>query len=157
MDKMGTVEIEEDQEERIPDLIGDDILNMKGFLFHGMVFFFDEPNQEHSNGMEIDVVDSNSNTVSIKIPPTSSPSQAIARFGGAHLLHTEHTTLSSVPSDLKSTITHIIAHHDSDLKDLRRQVSIWEARKIPRIMSQEWIEVCWKEGTRVAEEGYIAR
>ena len=154
MDKMGIVKIEKDDKEEEGDLanfFGDEILNMKAFLFHKMVFFFDQSLPSPSRN--------NDTPTSTPHPHDSSTFQAksTARFAGAHVLPTQYITLSSVPANLKSTITHIIAHADSDVADLRRQVSKWEGRRIPRVMNHEWIRVCWEEGTRVDEGAYVAR
>ncbi|KIY03939.1 uncharacterized protein Z520_00631 [Fonsecaea multimorphosa CBS 102226] len=162
MAKMGTVEIEEEEVERVPDLFGDEFFNMKGFMFHGLVFFFDQPPipKARNGTAQSSSLDSNSTTPSTTTAAanSTSSSQALAQFASAHVLSpTTYTTLSSIPSDLRSTITHIISSPESDLADLRRQVSRWDTRKIPRIMTQEWIDVCWKEGTRVDEEAYVAR
>ena len=153
MGRMDSVDMEQDEVD-VPELFGDGTLNMRGFLFRGMVFFFDRPDQAHSNGMGVETATA---TTSDPLPPSSLPAQLTARFAGAHILPPEYTTLGSLPPHLKSSITHIIAHLDSDLKDLRRHVSKWERVKIPRIMNQDWIEVCWNESTRVDEEAYVAR
>ncbi|OCT45099.1 DNA ligase 4 [Cladophialophora carrionii] len=173
MNKMGTVDIEEDEEKRIPDLFGDDFLNTKGFLFHGMVFYFDldedgpgkiarearaaaaaqsmKSNATSMSG-EDDEAFAESNSSS-RLTTTSL--KAIAKFAGAEVLSSEHGMLASVPPKLKSRITHIIAHRASEWSSLRKEVSRWNARKIPRIVTTEWMEVCWEDGTRVDEEAYV--
>ncbi|OQV04258.1 hypothetical protein CLAIMM_09169 [Cladophialophora immunda] len=157
MTKMGIVDIEEEEGERIPDLFGDEFLNMKGFMLHGLVLFFDQPIPAAQKATA-PLSSSNSKTTSKTAAVTATYcTQALAQFAGAHLLSPTYTALSSVPSNLRSTITHIIADPASDLGDLRRQVSRWGTRKIPRIVTREWIDICWKEGTRVDEEAYIAR
>ncbi|OAP62915.1 hypothetical protein AYL99_02142 [Fonsecaea erecta] len=155
MTKMGTVDIEDEEWNRIPDLFGDDFLNMKGFMFHGLVFFFDQPVPAAQNGTAPSSSLA-SNTASTTTTAISS-AQALAQFASARILPSTYTTLSSIPRDLRSTVTHIISSPASDLGDLRRQVSKWDTRKIPRIVTSEWIDICWKEGTRVDEEAYIAR
>ncbi|OAG44790.1 hypothetical protein AYO21_00751 [Fonsecaea monophora] len=157
MAKMGTVDIEDEERNRIPDLFGDDFLSMKGFMFHGLVFFFDQPASVARNGTAQPPHLDSSATSSMTMANTAHSTQAIAQFASAQVLSLTYTTLSSVPSDVRATITHIIANRASDLGDLRKQVSRWDTRKIPRIVTHEWIDVCWKEGTRVDEEAYIAR
>ncbi|EXJ55863.1 hypothetical protein A1O7_08794 [Cladophialophora yegresii CBS 114405] len=149
MDKMGSVDIEEGEEKRIPDLFGDEFFNMKGFLFHGMVFYFDLD----TDGLE-DVAGYAENEASSGLTTTSL--KAIAKFAGAEVLSPEYAMLASVPPKLKTTITHIIAHPASDLSSLRKEVARWTARKIPRILTRGWIQKCWNEGTRVDEEAFVA-
>ncbi|EXJ76799.1 uncharacterized protein A1O5_01307 [Cladophialophora psammophila CBS 110553] len=162
MAKMGIVDIEEEEKERVPDLFGEEFLNMKGFMFHGLVLFFDQPGpavqKDEAQPFRLGAETTFTTTTTTATATATASSQALARFASATVLPRRYTTLSSIPSDLRTTITHIIAHPSvSDLVDLRRQVSRWETRKIPRIVAREWIEACWKEGTRVDEEAYIAR
>lgn len=154
MQKMDTLTFEDDQE-AIPDLFGDEILNMKGFLFFGLVFFFDLPHSRsvQANGSDVEAQGSDTALLGLSSPS----SEAIARFAGAQVIPSTYSALASLPSHLKSTITHIITGPCSDLADLRRQVSRWDTRKIPMIVKYEWIDVCWNEGTRVDEREYISR
>ena len=168
MDKMGTVDTSDGEDLRIPDLFGDDFLNMKGFLFHGMVFYFDKgtaspvkkiPAASPSTSSADKDAHTNTNGASPTTASTEAPTtlKSIAQFVGAKVLPDYYGVLSSVPTSIKSTITHIIAHPRSDLQSLRKEVSRWESRPIPRIVTQEWIMVCWSEGTRVDEEAHTAR
>jgi DNA ligase-4 len=167
MDKMGTVDIEKDEEKRIPDLFGDDFLNMKAFLFHGMVFYFDlGTDVPVKNVPEVAAASSSTSISEEEAEPSAANNtssglmttslRTIAKFAGAEVLPPSYGKLSSVPTKLKPTITHIIADPTSELPALRKEVASWRGRKIPRIVTREWIEECWKEGTRVDEEAYVA-
>ncbi|KIX08569.1 uncharacterized protein Z518_03225 [Rhinocladiella mackenziei CBS 650.93] len=142
---------EDGDESQIPDLFPE-YLDMKGFMFRGLVLFFDRPD-------EINQHNSNASTSTPTLGTENEVNDAtignIALFAGAKILPSDN--LGAVSDDEKSTITHIIAHADSDLPLLRREVSRWKSRRIPRIVSAEWILTCWREGTRVDEEAYVAR
>ncbi len=151
MNEMGTVEVEEDEKDEISNLFDADIFDMKGFIFHGMVFWFDPPHSSETNGNE------QTSSSHVNVATSTFPAEAISLFAGARLLPSEYSNLGQVPPLVRHTITHVIAHKDSSLPSLRFQPSKWEGSRTPRIMSREWIEVCWREGTRVDEEGYVAR
>lgn len=51
------------------------------------------------------------------------------------------------------SITHVISETGSpELSHIRKEVST--RSKVPRIVTVKWIEDCWRESTRVDEEGY---
>ena len=68
--------------------------------------------------------------------------RCIAQFAGA--------VLSSEPLDEQTT--HIVSFRNSDVKRLRRQTSTLKA--MPRVVKPEWIDECWREGTRLDEERF---
>ncbi|KIW38982.1 uncharacterized protein PV06_08800 [Exophiala oligosperma] len=161
MDKMDEIEDVDDgdgEESRIPDLFPE-YLDMKGFMFRGLVLVFDTP---ASNMTATTPSTSNQNGLKESNPGTAAgheytdiTTRNIASFGGANIL--PYTEVTAIPDKEKPDVTHIIAHADSDLKALRREVSRWPGRRIPRILRATWIQDCWKEGTKVDEEAYVAR
>ncbi|KAJ9604465.1 DNA ligase (ATP) [Cladophialophora chaetospira] len=166
MDKMGTVDVERGEEEKIPELFDDAIFKMRGFLFHGMMFYFDTgtdpPVKKVPEAASLQLSrPSNANAEQdagtlLPTPNTTTSLKSIAAFAGAQVLPHYHSMLATVPTSLKPKITHVIAHPASDLPSLRKELARWKGRKIPRIVTREWIEVCWKEGTRVDEEKFVA-
>lgn len=159
MDRMGDVATDDpdqnrDREEDIPKLFPD-FLSMKALMFHGLVFFVDAPPtspQPH------------------QYDTSTATASSLARFAGATVLPSRDdgddeddtdartNNLGDTPADVAATITHVIAHRGSDLAALRRTLARWSStRRIPRIVRTEWILACWKEGTRVDEEMYLAR
>ncbi|KAK5224441.1 DNA ligase (ATP) [Exophiala xenobiotica] len=134
-------------ESRVPELFPE-YLDMKGFIFLGLVMLFDNPAEPEQTGLSASPTESS-------IDSTDTTTRNFALFGGARVL--PYSGLDSLPDNEKFKITHIIAHSDSDLQSLRRNVSRWTSRRIPRILSPEWIQMCWKEGTKVDEEAYVAR
>jgi DNA ligase 4 len=149
MAKMGPVKIEKNAEEQIPNIFGEDFLSMKGFLFHGLTFYFDDDAQPAKPNGHADIDREAAQT-------TASRLKTISTFGGAHLLRTQGS-LSNLPTKTKQSITHIVACLSSELPGLRKEIANWSSRKIPRIVTEEWIEVCWQEGQRIAEERFTAR
>ncbi|KAL9106000.1 MAG: hypothetical protein Q9227_008908 [Pyrenula ochraceoflavens] len=53
------------------------------------------------------------------------------------------------------SVTHVIAHDGSDLQKLRKAASV--RKKVPRIVTLEWIDEGWREGTLLDEERFVAR
>jgi ATP-dependent DNA ligase I len=155
LDNMKSVKNVKEDEKGFRELFGDEVFNMKGFLFLGMTFFFDRPGIDGDPDTERNGTDSDLDTDIDE--PTSL--RTIAKFASASIVPSTSSTLSAVPKAMQEEITHIIAHPNSDLKDIRQEIAIWhkEGKKIPYMMKAEWIEQCWREGTRVDEEAYIAR
>lgn len=159
MDNITDIRGNDGEENRIPDIFPE-YLDMKGCMFHGLFFFIDgsgltersnssDTSPETKSGSGLDgETDEINNSTDVMV-------RNIALFAGAKILPNLH--LSAIPAEEKHRITHIIAQAHSDLQSLRRDISRWKGRRIPRIMSQHWIQVCWKEGTRVDEEAYVAR
>ncbi|KAL9622700.1 MAG: hypothetical protein Q9160_003010 [Pyrenula sp. 1 TL-2023] len=60
-------------------------------------------------------------------------------------------------------VTHVVVVGDvatrdrEGMKELRKRVAedVGEGKRVPRIVSGEWVKVCIREGTRVDEEGYV--
>jgi DNA ligase 4 len=69
-----------------------------------------------------------------------------ARFAGA--------TVADVFDD--QNITHVVVRPNSDTKSIHERLAQHRG-KIPRVVSREWIEESWREGTRLDEERFVAR
>ncbi|KIW21010.1 hypothetical protein PV08_01589 [Exophiala spinifera] len=165
MDKMDDIEdVDHNGEERrIQDLFPE-YLEMKGFMLRELVIVFDTPasNMTTATTRTTSTSTSKKNGVTGSKPSTNTEQEYvdtttrnIALFGGASVL--PYTDLTAIPDKVKPSVTHIIAHPNSDLKALRHDVSHWPSRRIPRIVRATWIQDCWKEGTKVDEEPYVAR
>ncbi|KAL2397089.1 DNA ligase 4 [Exophiala dermatitidis] len=164
MDQMA--DIQTANENNIQDLFPD-YLDMKGYMFYGLVFFFDRPQPKKLSSNETEQTGtasgsgSNSDQMTHVDDLDLLKTRNSALFSGAEVLPkqgaTSSVSLATLPEKQKLTITHIIAHPASDLPELRKTVARWKSRKIPHIVSAEWLRTCWQEGTRVDEEAYVAR
>ncbi|KAJ4392086.1 DNA ligase (ATP) [Gnomoniopsis smithogilvyi] len=66
-----------------------------------------------------------------------------------------------VAEDLDDEVTHVVIVSRGDevgerkvAADIRKRVSKRKKLKIPRIVSERWVDDCWKEETRIGEEDY---
>ncbi|KIV87728.1 hypothetical protein PV11_03254 [Exophiala sideris] len=153
MDKMANIDAQDDEESSIPELFPD-YMDMQGYMFHGLVFLFDlsaASKQDDPSGANGDL----EGAADDLNDSTDLMTRNIALFAGAELL--PDSDLSAITAKEKHRVTHIVAQPHSDLQSLRRDISRWKARRIPRIMSANWIQECWKAGTKVDEEAYVAR
>jgi DNA ligase-4 len=116
-------------------------MDMKGFMFHGLVIYIDRS----PTALQRDY----NHPLSESDGPTDSLLRNIIGFAGGRIL-------SSMTDKEHEKITHIVATSGSDVSNLRKLVSRWKG-KIPRIVSAQWVQECWDEGTRVDEEGYAVR
>lgn len=102
----------------------------KGWLFKGLVFYFNQESTTES---------SEGHTQRLSVASN------IARFAGA-----------AVVGSLKnSNITHVITDPDlpsAERSALRGSLSTRSERKVPHIVTTKWIEDCWSEGTLLDEE-----
>lgn len=102
----------------------------RGWLFKGLVFYFNQESNTGSSEVDIQRLSVASNT---------------ARFAGA-----------AVASSLKdSTITHVITSPDmssAERSALRKSLSTRSGRKVPHTVTSKWIEESWSEGTLLDEE-----
>lgn len=159
MNNMADIHGPDDAMKRMPELFPG-YQDMKGFMFQGLVLFFDHllnSNPTSSTEPEVTEPEISSGRISTapRINGTDMTTHNIALFAGAKIL--PNSSLATVPSDERRSITHIIAHRDSDLQTLRQDISRWDGRRIPRIVTPDWIHVCWREGTKIDEEPYVAR
>lgn len=102
----------------------------RGWLFKGLVFYFNQEPSTESSKVDIQRLSVVSN---------------IARFAGA-----------AVVGSLKdSSITHVITDPDTSSDErtaLRASLSTRGGKKIPHVVTRKWIEECWGEGTLLDEE-----
>ena len=74
-----------------------------------------------------------------------------ARFGGAEI---------AAPLDDDHEVTHVVVgtpeeQQQVDLKAIRQKIA--SRKRLPRIVTVDWVERSWEERTRLAEEGFAAR
>lgn len=111
----------------------EDMLNLPGWMFHGLVLYFDS--LELSNGASQ--------------PGEASEEKlrwkhayAIVRFAGAH-----------VADQLREGVTHVLVDSDRQRhENLRQELSTFQ--RLPRLVTIGWIEKSWAEKTRVDEEQF---
>lgn len=123
--------------EQFLDEIRDDdheISNMKGWLFRSLRIYSDfeiESNGEKCS-LGFDWLDLHTRLAS-----------NLARFAGAELVQ-----------DLEDeSITHVVIRTDSSrLRTVRKKIS--SRKRLPRIVTADWIQDSWKEGTLLDEERY---
>jgi DNA ligase 4 len=117
--------------------------DMKGWMFRGKRFYFDQPAKDDVDGEE-DEMDLDAGGPRLGIS-ASFHARVLASFAGVTI----------AMSLLDETVTHIITMPKSDVKAIRKSIS--SRRKIPRVVEVKWIEDCWREGTMVDEDGYVPR
>ncbi|GAB1196970.1 DNA ligase (ATP) [Aspergillus pseudonomiae] len=65
---------------------------------------------------------------------------------------------ASVVDSKSSSVTHIVIAPDSpnsDVSSIRKSYSARPGKKLPHLVTVEWIEECWKERTLLDEEGML--
>ncbi|RVX75050.1 hypothetical protein B0A52_01327 [Exophiala mesophila] len=141
MAKMPTAEESQDKRRLIPAILPD-FMNLRGTMFHDLTMYLDSGSttKQHRNG-------------------SSSPPDSQASVEDPHLLKARNIIMfagGKISPSLTNEVTHIVASSKSDLSLLRKDLSKKKG-KIPRIVTAEWVEVCWTESTRIDEEAYEAR
>lgn len=116
-----------------PEDQGLDLGSMPGWVFHGVTAYFDN-NTSFSNG---EVTNDSIGDLDVTL------AKYTLRYAGGQ-----------VSDDLSdSGITHVIVGSDlSRLPELREALS--RRRRLPRIVTMEWIQMSWKERTRLDEERF---
>ena len=102
----------------------------RGWLFKGLVFYFNRESDTESSKVDFQRLSMASN---------------IVRFAGAAV----------VSSLADSSITHVITDPDilsAERNALRESLSTRGRRKVPHIVTSNWIEECWGEETLLDEE-----
>ena len=155
MAKMADVR-EEEPEDLVSDMFPE-FMSMRGFMFRGLTIYIDHPNGRNSKPLRQNGSSAVKHTSELELGPETVTSidlviRSTLSFGGAKIVD-----ISSLEHQNKAieTITHIVAYSNSDLKSIRKCVSEWPGQRIPRIVSAEWVDACWREGTRVDEEAYV--
>jgi DNA ligase-4 len=126
-------------ESQIQDKVNAGYTAPRGWLFRGLTFFFyTQPNE--SGGDE-------QTRKHIRLRLT----QNTARFAGAQ----------SAASLKDSGITHVVIDTESsfsvDLPSVRKSLAENLGKKMPHVVSVDWIEECWKHGTLLDEESKFER
>ena len=119
---------------------GYELGDARGWLFEGLRIYLDGLKEVDVDG-EADI-----NLSSLR----SRMALNTARFGSATMVHSldDDEEITHIVTDLKQG-------HRNDLKEIRQRVST--RKRLPRIVTVEWIERSWEEKTRLAEEGFEAR
>lgn len=118
----------------------------RGWLFRGLIFFFFSP-ERYTNGKQSDDAASD-NT---KVEDTRQTLACnIARFASANIV-----------SSLKSNdLTHVIVNPETasstDIVSLRKSLARRSGKKVPHLVTCEWVEESWKNGTLLDEESKFA-
>ena len=118
---------------------GCELGDARGWLFEGLRICFDGLKDLHVDGK----VDSDLSGLRLRMALNT------ARFGSARIAHSlDDEDITHIVVDLKNG-------HRNELKETRRRIST--RKRLPRIVTVEWIERSWEEKTRLAEEGFEAR
>ena len=60
---------------------------------------------------------------------------------------------STMEKDLEKEKEKIVREERGKVaRRVREKISTW--KRLPRVVSSEWVEACWQEGTRLDEEGF---
>lgn len=109
----------------------------RGWLFKGQTFYFNRKSSTESSNQQEGGGQEHLHNLIV--------TANIARFAGA-----------AVVSALKdATITHVIIDPDTsstETSEFRRSLSTRGGKKVPHIVTSEWIEECWTERTLLDEE-----
>lgn len=136
LEKMGTVEKcpQSKMAAAIEDFHSLGREDLRGWIFANTKMYFDRPTAAQTNGI----------TATFSAPSSNSAMGATtAAFAGALIAQNRGD----------QDITHIVVDRDSEVKQLRQDVS--KRSKLPRIVTLDWIEESWKERTRLDEEKFL--
>lgn len=122
---------------------GHELGDARGWLFEGLRVYFD--------GLDFDKTSSGIDSERSSEQLRLRMARNTVRFGGAEIA-------TSINGDDKE-ITHIVVDNEkeqlTDLKAIRE--SIASRKRLPRIVTMDWVERSWEEKTRLAEEKFEAR
>jgi DNA ligase-4 len=134
-DKPDNIDLRTSQriEARIQDKINAGYTAPCGWLFRGLtLFFYSHHPDKHIDGR-------------LRV------AQNTARFANA-------ASASSVGT---AGITHVVVDPDTlssgDISSLRKSIAAKSSSKIPHLVSVDWIEECWQNGTLLDEERFQVR
>lgn len=131
-------------ETHIQDKINSGYTAPRGWLFRGLTFFF--PSSHQANGDANSGSDSSSSaTKDIRL----TLARNTAQFAGASVV-----TSLNTPG-----VTHVIVNREksssAEISSLRKSVAAGSRKKIPHIVSLDWVEESWKHGTLLDEESKL--
>ncbi|KAJ5587353.1 Nucleic acid-binding OB-fold [Penicillium hispanicum] len=118
-----------------------------GWLFRGLtLFFFSKTHREKGHKAD------DSGSQMLDDDPRLFMTRYTARFGGA----------SSADSLQSSKVTHVIINPETllpaEISSLRKSLAKRSGRKLPHLVSLDWVEESWKHGTFLDEERFqVAR
>lgn len=116
-----------------------------GWLFRGLTFFFPPSHLANGDGTS-DSDSSMSKMEDIRL----TLARNTAQFGGA----------SAVTSLKSASVTHVIVDTEktssAEISSLRKSLAAGSRKKIPHLVSLDWIEESWKHGTLLDEESKLA-
>lgn len=110
-----------------------------GWLFKGLTILF--PQDDKVDDAEID------ETPQIHQKYRLHLARNTAQFAGA-----------CVVGSKSSSVTHIVVAPDSsssDISAIRKSYSAKPGKKVPHLVTVEWVEECWKQRTLLDEEGML--
>lgn len=115
----------------------------RGWLFRGLAFFFPSSHQANGDGnSNSDSDSSNSATKDIRLTLVRNTAQ----FGGA----------STVTSLKAPGVTHVVVNTErlspAEVSSLRKSLAAGSRKKIPHLVSLDWVEESWEHGTLLDEE-----
>ncbi|KAJ5893525.1 Nucleic acid-binding OB-fold [Penicillium taxi] len=113
-----------------------------GWLFRGLKFLF-------FSGRQTDGEDEHMDSEEFKVDDNRlTLAQNTALFGGADCV------LSIDTADITHIIVNLQRVESVDITSLRNTLAAATGRKIPHLVSFEWVEESWKSGTLLDEEGF---
>lgn len=129
-------------ETRIQEKIDSGYTAPCGWLFRGFVFFFSQQDQPKDEGWDTEDSQHPKTADNIRL----SLARNTARFAGA-------TNASSLES---TGITHVIidpaTFSSEEIASLRKSLASKWGGKIAHLVTLDWVEECWKNGTLLDEE-----
>jgi DNA ligase-4 len=130
-------------ETHIQDKINSGYTAPRGWLFRGLTFFF--PSSHQANGDANSDSDSDSSNFATK-DIRLTLARNTAQFGGA-----------SIVTSLKTHgVTHVIVNTEmissAEISSLRKSLADGSRKKIPHLVSLDWVEESWEHGTLLDEE-----
>ncbi|KAB8266860.1 DNA ligase 4 [Aspergillus minisclerotigenes] len=109
-----------------------------GWLFKGLTILF--PQNDKVDDAEVDETSQTHQQYRLNLARNT------ARFAGANVVDSK-----------SSSVTHIVVAPDSsssDVSSIRKSHSAKPGKKVPHLVTAEWIEECWKQRTLLDEEGF---
>lgn len=129
--KKGSIVLEQQLEKH-----GHDLGPHPGSMFKGLVLYFDGTTSPPiKNGLD-DLTPSHHSGEKLRMRMA----YTTARFAGA-------VTVDDLQDE---QITHVVVDDSSDVKAIRQAIS--SRKRLPRVVSVEWVEQSWKERTLLDEE-----
>lgn len=110
-----------------------------GWLFKGLTILF--PQNDKVDDAEVDETSQTHQQYRLNLARNT------VRFAGANVVDSK-----------SSSVTHIVVapgSSSSDVSSIRKSHSAKPGKKVPHLVTAEWIEECWKQRTLLGEEGML--